>query len=140
MAERGHDKSVEAIMTRRSAPRAERCLAGSVLVPVGRRAGPLRKNWSRRPMLIGDGTDHRPNWVRWSRMRIGRGARLHRKGLAEGATPVDGRQLPATAPVFFAGPTIFDNVTPQMTIAKEKIFGPVLSVIRVKRWMMRSTW
>src|SRR5207244_7900177 len=33
---------------------------------------------------------------------------------------------------FFLGPTIFDNVTPDMTIAKEEIFGPVLSVIRVK--------
>jgi len=32
----------------------------------------------------------------------------------------------------FLGPTVFDNVTPDMTIAKEEIFGPVLSVIRVK--------
>jgi malonate-semialdehyde dehydrogenase (acetylating)/methylmalonate-semialdehyde dehydrogenase len=29
------------------------------------------------------------------------------------------------------GPTIFDNVKPGMTIAREEIFGPVLSVIRV---------
>ena len=33
---------------------------------------------------------------------------------------------------FFLGPTIFDHVTPEMTIAKEEIFGPVLSVMRVK--------
>jgi malonate-semialdehyde dehydrogenase (acetylating) / methylmalonate-semialdehyde dehydrogenase len=33
---------------------------------------------------------------------------------------------------YFVGPTIFDRVTPEMTIAKEEIFGPVLSVIRVK--------
>ena len=33
---------------------------------------------------------------------------------------------------FFLGPTIFDHVTPEMTIAREEIFGPVLSVIRVK--------
>ncbi len=32
---------------------------------------------------------------------------------------------------FFLGPTIFDNVTPEMTIARDEIFGPVLSVIRV---------
>src|SRR5664279_5819292 len=32
---------------------------------------------------------------------------------------------------YFLGPTIFDHVTPEMTIAREEIFGPVLSVIRV---------
>ena len=33
---------------------------------------------------------------------------------------------------FFLGPTIFDHVTPDMTIAREEIFGPVLSVMRVQ--------
>jgi malonate-semialdehyde dehydrogenase (acetylating)/methylmalonate-semialdehyde dehydrogenase len=33
---------------------------------------------------------------------------------------------------FFLGPTLFDRVTPSMTIAREEIFGPVLSVIRVE--------
>jgi malonate-semialdehyde dehydrogenase (acetylating) / methylmalonate-semialdehyde dehydrogenase len=33
---------------------------------------------------------------------------------------------------YYLGPTIFDGVTPEMTIAKEEIFGPVLSVIRVQ--------
>ena len=33
---------------------------------------------------------------------------------------------------YFLGPTIFDHVTPEMTIAREEIFGPVLSVIRMK--------
>jgi malonate-semialdehyde dehydrogenase (acetylating)/methylmalonate-semialdehyde dehydrogenase len=28
------------------------------------------------------------------------------------------------------GPTVFDNVTPEMTIAKEEIFGPVVSIVR----------
>jgi len=32
----------------------------------------------------------------------------------------------------FLGPTIFEDVTPDMTIASEEIFGPVMSVIRVK--------
>ena len=31
---------------------------------------------------------------------------------------------------FYVGPTILDNVTPEMTIAKEEVFGPVLSIIR----------
>ena len=33
---------------------------------------------------------------------------------------------------YFVEPTVFDNVTPDMRIAREEIFGPVLSVIRVK--------
>ena len=33
---------------------------------------------------------------------------------------------------FFIGPTIFDKVNPNSRIAKEEIFGPVLSVVRVK--------
>ncbi|HLW93924.1 MAG TPA: aldehyde dehydrogenase family protein [Solirubrobacteraceae bacterium] len=49
--------------------------------------------------------------------------------MAEGATPLcDGRQSAPDTGGFFVGPTIFDNVTPQMTIAREEIFGPVLSV------------
>ncbi|HEV7698710.1 MAG TPA: aldehyde dehydrogenase family protein [Pyrinomonadaceae bacterium] len=33
---------------------------------------------------------------------------------------------------YFVEPTVFDNVTPDMRIAREEIFGPVLSVLRVK--------
>src|SRR5438874_2729591 len=33
---------------------------------------------------------------------------------------------------FFVNPTVFDHVTPDMRIAREEIFGPVLSVLRVK--------
>lgn len=35
---------------------------------------------------------------------------------------------------FFAQPTVFDHVTPDMRIAREEIFGPVLSVLRVKNF------
>jgi malonate-semialdehyde dehydrogenase (acetylating) / methylmalonate-semialdehyde dehydrogenase len=56
------------------------------------------------------------------------------KGEAEGATLVcDGRQrLTPDDQGFFVGPTIFDNVRPESRIAREEIFGPVLSVIHVK--------
>jgi len=55
------------------------------------------------------------------------------KGIAEGAKPLcDGRPRARGTDGYFLGPTIFDNVRPDMTIAKEEIFGPVLSVIRVK--------
>ncbi|MFB6186620.1 MAG: aldehyde dehydrogenase family protein, partial [Halobacteriaceae archaeon] len=55
-------------------------------------------------------------------------------GVEEGATLlVDGREreFPDEDPNgFFIGPTIFEGVTPEMTIAQEEIFGPVLSLLR----------
>jgi malonate-semialdehyde dehydrogenase (acetylating) / methylmalonate-semialdehyde dehydrogenase len=54
------------------------------------------------------------------------------KGVEEGATLVcDGRSR-VSADGYFIGPTIFENVTTDMTIWKDEIFAPVLSIIRVK--------
>ena len=56
------------------------------------------------------------------------------KGLNEGAELVlDGRgqQPPAgLSPACYLGPSIFTNVTPEMTIAREEIFGPVACILR----------
>jgi malonate-semialdehyde dehydrogenase (acetylating)/methylmalonate-semialdehyde dehydrogenase len=55
------------------------------------------------------------------------------KGIAEGAELVlDGRDYtdPERPGGFFVGPTVFDRVTPDMTIAREEIFGPVVSIVR----------
>ena len=55
------------------------------------------------------------------------------KGLDEGAKLVlDGRQarVERYSNGYFLGPTIFDQVTPDMTIARDEIFGPVASIIR----------
>ncbi len=50
-------------------------------------------------------------------------------GLAEGAElALDGRETGLDRG-FFVGPTVFTGVTPEMTIAREEIFGPVLSII-----------
>jgi malonate-semialdehyde dehydrogenase (acetylating)/methylmalonate-semialdehyde dehydrogenase len=52
-------------------------------------------------------------------------------GIAAGATLLaDGRDL-LERPGFFVGPTLFDNVTPDMSIYQDEIFGPVLSAVRV---------
>jgi malonate-semialdehyde dehydrogenase (acetylating)/methylmalonate-semialdehyde dehydrogenase len=130
------EKSVEAIMSSAFGAAGERCLAGSVLVPVGDVAEPLLDLLvsKAKAMRVGDGMnpgvemgpvvtgDHRNKIVGYIE-----------KGVAEGAKPLcDGRGAGKGSKGFFVGPTIFDNVTPQMTIAKEEIFGPVLSVIRVK--------
>ena len=55
------------------------------------------------------------------------------KGVAEGAELLlDGRKKePEDCPnAAFVGPTVFDRVRPEMSIAQEEIFGPVASVIR----------
>ena len=55
-------------------------------------------------------------------------------GVAEGARVVlDGRELrvPGGERGFFLGPTLLDHVTPEMTVYREEIFGPVLVVVRV---------
>ncbi|MFX1578175.1 MAG: CoA-acylating methylmalonate-semialdehyde dehydrogenase [Promethearchaeota archaeon] len=57
------------------------------------------------------------------------------KGIKQGATLLlDGRDVKVKDHPngFFVGPTIFDNVKPDMSIAKEEIFGPVMSIIKVK--------
>jgi malonate-semialdehyde dehydrogenase (acetylating)/methylmalonate-semialdehyde dehydrogenase len=56
-------------------------------------------------------------------------------GVEEGATLVtDGRTSPVQSDGFFVGATLFDHVTPSMRIYREEIFGPVLSVVRVKNF------
>ena len=55
-------------------------------------------------------------------------------GVSEGAElVVDGRKdsFDGSADGFFLGPTLFDRVTPAMSIYTDEIFGPVLSVVRV---------
>jgi malonate-semialdehyde dehydrogenase (acetylating)/methylmalonate-semialdehyde dehydrogenase len=128
-------KTVEAIISSAFGAAGERCLAGSVLVPVGDVAEPLLKLLTEKVsgMKIGDGSqegvDMGPLVTKEHRDKV---AGYIDKGVAEGAKPLcDGRKG-AKSEGFFLAPTIFDNVKPDMTIAREEIFGPVLSVMRVK--------
>jgi malonate-semialdehyde dehydrogenase (acetylating)/methylmalonate-semialdehyde dehydrogenase len=128
-------KTVEAIIGSAFGAAGERCLAGSVLVPVGEAAGPLLDLLVKRTkaLAVGDGAqtgvEMGPLVTSDHCQRV---AGYIDRGLAEGATALcDGREFPSSNGGFFLGPTIFDNVTPDMTIAREEIFGPVLSVIRV---------
>ena len=40
--------------------------------------------------------------------------------------------MPGRESGYFLGPTILDRVTPEMRIAQEEVFGPVLAIVRVK--------
>jgi malonate-semialdehyde dehydrogenase (acetylating)/methylmalonate-semialdehyde dehydrogenase len=128
-------KTVEAIIGSAFGAAGERCLAGSVLVPVGDAAGPLLDLLVKRTqaLVVGDGSQ--PGVEMGPLVTAEHCRRVEgyiEKGVAEGATPlVDGRGIKRTSG-FYLGPTIFDHVTPDMAIAREEIFGPVLSVMRVE--------
>ncbi|MFJ2258967.1 aldehyde dehydrogenase family protein [Streptomyces sp. NPDC087844] len=52
------------------------------------------------------------------------------KGVSDGARLVAGGPEPRQEQGYFVSPTVFADVTPEMAIAQEEIFGPVLSIIR----------
>jgi malonate-semialdehyde dehydrogenase (acetylating)/methylmalonate-semialdehyde dehydrogenase len=113
----------------------ERCMAISVLVTVGDAGDRLLPLIQERIQDIKvapgleDGADMGPLVTAAHRDRVGD---YIDAGLAEGAALVeDGRPLISERDGFFLGPTLFDGVTPDMTIYRDEIFGPVLSTVRV---------
>jgi len=115
----------------------ERCMAIAAVVAVGTAADPLVAALRARAaaLKVGPGdradTDMGPLITRAHRDKV---KGYIDAGVAEGATLVlDGRGLKVAGYEhgFFLGPTLFDRVTPGMTIYKEEIFGPVLIVLRV---------
>jgi malonate-semialdehyde dehydrogenase (acetylating) / methylmalonate-semialdehyde dehydrogenase len=129
------DKTVGGIIGSAFGAAGQRCMAGSVVVTVGeahdRLLPPLSE--ATKKLRVGDGleedTDVGPVISCQARDRI-RG--WIDRGVEEGAElAVDGRDLPADAEHAYLGPTILDNVTAEMDVAREEIFGPVLSIIRV---------
>jgi malonate-semialdehyde dehydrogenase (acetylating)/methylmalonate-semialdehyde dehydrogenase len=135
MADADMPKTVEAIIGSAFGAAGERCLAGSVLVTVGDAAGPLLDLLVKRTKSLAVGDGAREGVEMGPLVTADHARRVEgyvEKGVAEGATPLcDGRESRPAGAGFFLGPTIFDHVNPEMTIAREEIFGPVLSVIRV---------
>jgi malonate-semialdehyde dehydrogenase (acetylating) / methylmalonate-semialdehyde dehydrogenase len=113
----------------------ERCMAISALVAVGPIADDLISKIEDRmgKIVTGDGTrgtDMGPLVTGVHRDKV---KGYIEKGISEGAkVVVDGRDVvpDSDGEGYFIGPTLFDNVTKDMTIYKEEIFGPVLSVVR----------
>lgn len=113
----------------------QRCLAGSVVVAVGDAYEPLRNELVKRAgmLRVGYGLDDSTQMgTVISAAAKDRINSLIEQGVAEGAQPVlDGRgiQIEGFEAGSFVGPTILDGVQPEMTVAKEEIFGPVLSIM-----------
>ena len=116
----------------------QRCLSGAVLLAVGDVYEPIKQAVleATKRLTVGNGLDEGihmgPLATKTALERVHKYIEL---GIKEGAKLIlDGRdvKVPDHPNGFFIGPSIFDEVTPEMTIAKEEIFGPVMSIIRVK--------
>ncbi len=126
-------KTVDGIIGSAFGAAGQRCMAGSVVVTVGdaheQLMPPLVK--ATRALHVGDGLDEsvdvgpvvscaaRDRIVGWIERGVTDGARVL----------VDGRGVLDDSGGSFVGPTILDDVTPEMEISREEVFGPVLTVI-----------
>jgi malonate-semialdehyde dehydrogenase (acetylating) / methylmalonate-semialdehyde dehydrogenase len=114
----------------------ERCMAISVVVAVGDAGDELVKLIRDKAtrLVVGPGDRHGVEMGPLvSRDHLDKVKRYADAGVIEGAKLVlDGRGLkvPGHVDGFFLGPTLFDRVTPEMSIYRDEIFGPVLGVVR----------
>jgi malonate-semialdehyde dehydrogenase (acetylating) / methylmalonate-semialdehyde dehydrogenase len=127
------DKTVDGIIGSAFGAAGQRCMAGSVVVTVAdaheQLMPPLVE--ATRALHVGDGLDQsvdvgpvvscaaRDRIVGWIERGVTDGARVL----------VDGRGVLDDSGGSFVGPTILDDVTPEMEIAREEVFGPVLTVL-----------
>ncbi|NRP12457.1 putative 3-oxopropanoate dehydrogenase [Aliiroseovarius sp. xm-m-379] len=120
----------------------ERCMAISVAVPVGAETAdklrdalvPRIEKLKVAPYTAGDDVDYGPVVTSAAKENI---LRLIQTGVDQGADlVVDNRDfsLQGYEEGFFVGPHLFDNVTTDMDIYKQEIFGPVLSMVRAETY------
>jgi malonate-semialdehyde dehydrogenase (acetylating)/methylmalonate-semialdehyde dehydrogenase len=131
------DAAVSALIDSCFGCSGERCLAGSVILCVGDAYGPFKQKFSAaaKKIVLGNGLEQ----------GVGMGPVVSKKhmervlayidsGLKDGAKLLlDGRgvRVERYPNGYFVGPTIFENVSPSMAIAREEIFGPVASLMQV---------
>jgi malonate-semialdehyde dehydrogenase (acetylating)/methylmalonate-semialdehyde dehydrogenase len=134
------DRSMPALIGACFGCAGQRCLAGSVLVAIGAKA---RQDQvvdafvqSARDLKLGDGADDStamgPVLNPDQRQRI---LDAIERGIQEGSRLIlDGRgaSVPTRPRGCFIGPTVFDDVSPDAFVAREEIFGPVVSVFRAR--------
>ncbi len=137
------DKTIPAMMTSFFGNTGQRCLSGANLVVVSD-DNKFYKDFvdrivdSASKIVIGYGLDEsvqmgpvrdeekKANIIQYIEIGIKEGAKMRLDGRSGFKIAGD---YPDTC---FLGPSVFEGVTPNMTIAKEEIFGPVMSIIRVK--------
>jgi len=134
------DQAVDGIMGAAYGSAGERCMAVSVAVAVGDIADGLVEKINNKAQTL--------KVAPWTDMKSEMGPLISKEhkekvenyisiGEKEGAKLIlDGRnyKIQGYENGYFVGPTLIDNVTQDMTIYKEEIFGPVLSVVRVNNY------
>jgi len=135
------DQAVDALIGAGYGSAGERCMAVSVAVPVGKKTADIlvEKLIPRVESLkVGPSTDPQADYGPMvTKALLDKVKSYVDLGLKEGAKlKVDGRgfKLQGYESGFFMGGCLFDEVTPDMRIYKEEIFGPVLSVVRAKNY------
>ncbi|MFJ7441242.1 CoA-acylating methylmalonate-semialdehyde dehydrogenase [Methylorubrum thiocyanatum] len=135
------DQAVDALIGAGYGSAGERCMAISVAVPVGERtADALMERLIPRVggLKIGPSHDESADYGPLvTRDAVEKVKGYIETGVHEGAQlAVDGRgfKLQGYENGFYLGGSLFDRVTPDMTIYREEIFGPVLSVVRAKSY------
>jgi malonate-semialdehyde dehydrogenase (acetylating)/methylmalonate-semialdehyde dehydrogenase len=105
------EKGMPSLITSFYGCAGERCLSGSILVAVGDVYNELKEKFTAaaKAIRVGDGLDE-----------------------ATQMGPVISASHKERVLGYFVGPTILDEVTPDMSVAREEIFGPVVSIIHVK--------
>jgi malonate-semialdehyde dehydrogenase (acetylating) / methylmalonate-semialdehyde dehydrogenase len=130
------EKAVQHVLSSTFGSAGQRCMACSAVVVVGDNEPFVNALKTKADeLIIGNGMDdevlltpvirkeHREKVLGYIEKGIEEGANLIRDGRNEMNEHQEGN---------FLGPTIFDHVQPEMTIAKEEIFAPVLSLLRAK--------
>ncbi len=136
------DQAVDALVGAGYGAAGERCMAISVAVPVGKETAdklvekliPRVESLKIGPYTSDTEMDLGPVVTREAKNRI---LGLIDSGVAQGADlKVDGRdfKLQGYENGFFVGACLFDNVTTEMDIYKQEIFGPVLSTVRAENY------
>lgn len=142
------DQAVDALIGAGYGSAGERCMAISVAVPVGEQtADRLRARLIERitSLRVGHSLDPKADYGPLvSRAALDRVNDYIAQGVAAGAElVVDGRQRGSDDAQFadsdltggfFAGPTLFDHVTTDMSIYTDEIFGPVLCIVRATNY------
>ena len=134
------ERTAAALMTSCYGCAGERCLAGAVILAMEDIHDPLVKILVESAKMIRvangleEGVQMGPVITAKAKART---IDFIERALKEGARLlVDGRDVEVEGHPngFFVGPTIFDNVKPDMCIAQEEIFGPVMSIVKVKSY------
>lgn len=131
------DAAVDGLIGAAYGSAGERCMAISVAVLVGDVADKIVPRLAERARTLKIGNGMQPDAEMGPVITQAAKDRIEgyiAAGVEQGATlVVDGRQVsvPDHEHGFFVGGTLFDHVTPDMTIYQDEIFGPVLVCVRV---------